>query len=86
MYRLIIEYLLGMKQEGDKLSFVPCLPSEWNGFVLRYRYKKTSYHITVARAQEREKEMKVILDGIEQEEKSFFLTDDGMEHGVEIII
>jgi cellobiose phosphorylase len=86
MYRLIIEYLLGLKQEGNKLSLAPCLPSEWNGFVLRYRYKKTTYHITVTRTREREKEMKVILDGIEQEEKSFFLIDDGKEHGVDISI
>jgi cellobiose phosphorylase len=30
MYRLIVEYLLGLKREGDKLFFAPCLPADWD--------------------------------------------------------
>ena len=72
MYRLIVEYLLGVKREGDKLSFAPCLPAEWEGFNMSYRYRKTTYQISVTRTQEGRNEMKVIVDGIEQERKNQF--------------
>ena len=69
MYRLIVESLLGLKREGNKLRLIPCLPADWNGFGLRYRYGKTIYHIAVSRADERKIEMEVTIDGEEQIEK-----------------
>ena len=47
MYRLIVESLLGLRLEVDKLCFAPCLPVEWNEFKIHYRYRETVYHITV---------------------------------------
>jgi cyclic beta-1,2-glucan synthetase len=86
MYRLIVESLLGLKREGNKLRFMPCLPADWNGFGLRYRYGKTIYHIAVSRADERKIGMEVTIDGEEQIEKMISLVDDGKEHKVEILI
>jgi cellobiose phosphorylase len=86
MYRLILESLLGLKREGDKLGFAPCIPADWDGFNLSYRYQKTIYQIAVTRAQDGENEMKVIVDGTEQSEKKVLLVDDGIEHKVEIRI
>src|SRR5665811_1486439 len=43
MYRLILESLLGLRLEVDKLSFFPCLPDEWRFFKLHYRYRDTFY-------------------------------------------
>ncbi|MGP8153316.1 MAG: GH36-type glycosyl hydrolase domain-containing protein [Smithella sp.] len=86
MYRLIVESLLGLKREGDKLSFMPCLPADWNGFYIRYRYGKTIYHLAFTRAPNGENEMRVIVDGVEQKEKTIFLIDDGIEHKVDVII
>ena len=47
MYRLIVESLLGLRLEVDKLHVAPCLPADWKGFTLHYRYRETVYHITV---------------------------------------
>ncbi len=47
MYRLIVESLLGLRLEVDKLRFAPCLPPDWKGFKLHYRYRETVYHIAV---------------------------------------
>ena len=47
MYRLILESLLGLRLETDKLHFAPCLPLEWESFKMHYRYRETVYHITV---------------------------------------
>jgi cyclic beta-1,2-glucan synthetase len=86
MYRLIVESLLGLKREGDKLGFAPCIPADWDGFNLSYRYLKTIYQIAVTRAQDGGNEMKVIVDGTEQSEKKVLLVDDGIEHKVEVRI
>lgn len=86
MYRLIVEYLLGVKRNGDKLFFAPCIPAEWNGFELSYRFGKTTYQIRVHRSRIREIGTRVIVDGIEQDEKSVSLADDGVEHSVEVLL
>jgi cellobiose phosphorylase len=41
MYRLIIESLLGLRLTAGRLHFEPCLPADWQGFQLRYRYRET---------------------------------------------
>ncbi len=51
MYRLIIESLLGLTLEVDKLRFTPCLPADWTGFTMHYRYRETVYHIIVQRRE-----------------------------------
>ena len=86
MYRLILESLLGLKRKSDKLSFSPCIPDDWNGFSIRYRYGKTIYHILVTRAPDGKNETKVIINEVEQMEKTVLLVDDGMEHKVDVII
>src|SRR5687767_15216801 len=50
MYRLIVESLLGLHREGDRLRLAPCLPAAWPGVALRYRYGDTVYRIDVRHA------------------------------------
>jgi cellobiose phosphorylase len=85
MYRLIVESLLGLKREGNKLLFTPCIPADWDGFKVHYRYRKTIYHIAILRAETGESEIKVIVDGIEQSEKAILLADDGQEHKADVL-
>ena len=47
MYRLIVESLLGLRLETDKLYIEPCLPSDWVSFKIHYRYRETIFRITV---------------------------------------
>ena len=63
MYRLIIESLLGLRLDVDKLYFAPCIPSTWDGFKLHYRYRETVYHIAIIRAVDGNMEAGVTLDG-----------------------
>ncbi len=51
MYRLIMESLLGLRLEVDKLRFEPCLPADWEIFKMHYRYRETIYHITVRQSK-----------------------------------
>jgi cellobiose phosphorylase len=84
MYRLIVESLLGLRLEVDKLSFAPCLPSVWTGFTVHYRYHGTFYHVTVRRAGETTLPHRVTLDGVAQSGASVTLIDDHRDHHVTI--
>ncbi len=84
MYRLIVESLLGLRLEVDKLRFTPCLPADWPGFTMHYRYRETVYHIIVQRQPAENGEMRVTVDGVEQPDNTIPLVDDRQEHSVEV--
>jgi cellobiose phosphorylase len=80
MYRLIVESLLGLRLEGDRLRLAPCLPADWQTFKIHYRYRETVYHIAVAQARAG---MRVTVDGVEQPDGAIPLVDDRRDHFVE---
>ncbi len=84
MYRLIVESLLGLRLEVDKLFITPCLPEDWEGFKMHYRYRETVYHIAVLQTKTGNDEMSVTVDGVEQHDKTVPLVDDHQEHSVEV--
>jgi cyclic beta-1,2-glucan synthetase len=86
MYRLIVESLLGLRLDVDRLRFAPCLPADWMSFRMHYRYRDTFYHITVARAGPGSEVVSVTVDGLAQSDGSVHLGDDRKEHFVEIKI
>ena len=90
MYRLVVESLLGLNLEVDRLRFAPCLPPEWNELALRYRYRETYYHIVVRRIEtEGDAAMatvSVTVDGVPQPGNFVVLADDCQEHHVEVRI
>jgi cellobiose phosphorylase len=84
MYRLIVESLLGLRLEVDKLRFTPCLPADWPGFTMHYRFRETVYHITVQQGPAKDGETRVTLDGVDQHDDTIPLVDDHQEHYVEV--
>ena len=64
MYRLILESLLGLRLEVDKLRFAPCLPADWKAFKVHYRYRETVYHIDVLQTRDGNGETSVTVDGV----------------------
>jgi cellobiose phosphorylase len=90
LYRLIVESLLGLKLEVDKLRFAPCLPADWGSFKLDYRYRETVYHITVLQTQAADSSMdsrtRVTVDGVELQDEAVPLVDDRLDHAVEVKI
>ena len=86
MYRLIVESLLGLRLEADRLSFAPCLPADWKIYKVHYRYKETVYHITVLQMHAAHDGITVTVDGVEQDDGSMPLIDDRKEHRVEVKI
>jgi cellobiose phosphorylase len=89
MYRLITESLLGLHLEVDglgvaRLRFAPCLPPEWSGYKVHYRYRETLYHIEFRRGAAGAAVGRVATDGQEQPEGRMLLVDDGREHQVSV--
>ena len=86
MYRLIVESLLGLRLEVDKLRFAPCLRADWSTFKVHYRYRETVYHITILKTDTASGETSVTVDGVEQRDQVVPLVDDRQEHSVEVTI
>nr|MBS0022148.1 cyclic beta 1-2 glucan synthetase [Gammaproteobacteria bacterium] len=88
MYRLIVESLLGLRLEVDRLHVAPCLPAHWGALKIHYRYRETVYHIAIeqTRAGDDGKSgvMGVTVDGVEQDDRAIALVDDHREHTVEV--
>jgi len=85
MYRLVVESLLGLRLETDKLRFEPCLPDEWDKFMMHFRYRETTYHITILRMPAGDG-AGIILDGVPSGGTTITLVDDRREHSVEVRI
>ena len=81
-----MESLLGLRLEVDTLHIAPCLPADWKGFKLHYRYRETDYHIAVTPMPAGQGETKVTVDGIERSDPTIPLVDDRQEHAVEVRI
>ena len=86
MYRLIVESLLGLMLEKDKLRFAPCLPADWKSFKVHYRYRETVYHIAVRQTHTGNGDTRVTVDGVLQHDQAITLVDDRKEHSVEVVI
>ncbi len=83
MYRLIVESLLGLRRKGNTLRIAPCIPADWPAYTMEYCYGNAVYRISVTQMTDGS-EGSVMVDGIEQPERSIQLVDDGCEHRVDI--
>jgi cyclic beta-1,2-glucan synthetase len=65
----------------------PLLPESWPNFKIHYRYRQTTYHITVTRlAADAAGVNPLSLDGQEMSGNIIPLRDDHLEHSVTIIV
>ncbi|MCB1737273.1 MAG: hypothetical protein KDI42_04020, partial [Gammaproteobacteria bacterium] len=90
MYRLILESLLGLRLETDRLHIAPCLPAHWDRLKIHYRFRETVYHLAIVQTPMEEGEhsgvVSVTVDGVAQEGAHdgtvIALVDDRQEHAV----
>jgi cellobiose phosphorylase len=87
-YRLIVESLLGFQRSADRLRIRPCIPAEWHGYSLDYRYGDTAYHIEVTQTliATGTSTQRLSLDGVMQAEEDIALVDDGIAHKIEVTL
>jgi len=91
MYRLSVETLLGLQLEVDHLRIAPCIPDDWTTYAIHYRYRDTTYHISVKNGAEKSQQVsRVTVDGSAingtgvNKTGLIPLVDDRQEHYVEV--
>ncbi|MCX6123992.1 MAG: hypothetical protein NTV34_04480, partial [Proteobacteria bacterium] len=85
-YRLILESILGVTLRTDRLTFRPCVPEDWKGFAVMYRYRDTNYQINFQPASMGGAiKGTVVLDGVILDGTSTLqLRDDLVDHSGEV--
>ncbi|MHB8745230.1 MAG: GH36-type glycosyl hydrolase domain-containing protein [Gammaproteobacteria bacterium] len=89
LYRTGIEWLLGIQKRADRLQIEPCIPRDWPGFTVHYRYGATQYEIVVENPQGVSRGVAVIeLDGrsLPSTPPQIALVDDGATHQVRVVL
>jgi cyclic beta-1,2-glucan synthetase len=89
MYRAGIEGILGLHVQGTQLLLTPCIPKQWPGFELVFKYRSARYEISVTNPQGVGHGAGVTtVDGIALPagECRIELLDDGATHHVEMIL
>ncbi|HTH46649.1 MAG TPA: cyclic beta 1-2 glucan synthetase, partial [Candidatus Limnocylindria bacterium] len=85
MYRLLTETMLGLRLEGGRLHFNPCLRPEWKSFQVHYRYQETHHHIIFLNQSGTWKgEAKVLVEGQLEPSGVLQLRSDRQDHHVEV--
>ena len=87
MYRVGVEWILGLKLRDGKLCIDPCIPSHWEGFDMTYKYKTTIYRIRVENPQRVNRGVKEVwLDEKRLDEKAIPLVEDGNMHSIKVVL
>jgi len=85
MNQFIIGSLLGMELLVDQLQFTPCYPEEWPSVTIKYRFKTTTYTITVFQEKNIE-ESWWKMENDQGKGNRLQLKEDGLQHDVEVHI
>jgi cyclic beta-1,2-glucan synthetase len=87
MYRLGMEAILGITRAGNALNINPCIPRDWPGFKVDYRFGTAHYKINVKNPHNLNRGIRqVLLDGNTLPASSFPLVDDGQPHEVWVVM
>jgi cyclic beta-1,2-glucan synthetase len=89
LYRAIVEWVLGLRVQGDRLRIEPCIPHRWKGFAMAYRRGKTSWRIEVENPGHACHGVAAIeLDGVTLQDSGAGvpLIDDGATHHVRVTL
>lgn len=87
MYRLSVETLLGLHLEVDQLRIDPCIPADWPGYKIHYRYHETNYHLNIINTGEQPAQgQRITLDGVVIESATIPLVNDRHDHQVEVVL
>lgn len=86
-YYAITQYILGIRPDYDGLVIDPCIPSDWEGFVVQRKYRGARYRIEVNNPFHVNKGVKeIVLDGFRITGNVLPIFEDGKEHQVEVVM
>jgi cellobiose phosphorylase len=85
MYQAGLEWILGIRRQGDYLILKPCISEHWPGYKVNYRFGKSLYEITVSNPDQKQTGLKsLVLDGkeLDPKEARIPLKGNGEKHQV----
>lgn len=88
MYRVGMEYILGLKVMGDRLVIDPCIPSRWPGFEAVLRRHGSVYEIKISNPESRNRGVaRIEMDGeVIVEGKSIPLRKNDGFHRIHVVL
>jgi cyclic beta-1,2-glucan synthetase len=87
LYRLGVEYILGLKLHGGHFTVEPCIPSHWPSYSMIYRRGETSYRIRVENGAGATCQVQGIeLDGSPLGDCKVPIVEDGQSHEVRVVM
>jgi cyclic beta-1,2-glucan synthetase len=98
MYRAGVEWILGFRLRGSTLHLDPCIPRDWSGFEVSFRYHSSRYEIEVRNPSGAMRGVReVLIDGVELPEAGIGqgptrsgalipLVDDRRTHIVQVVL
>ena len=97
MYRAGVEWILGFRLRGSTLHLDPCIPRNWSGFEVSFRYHSSRYEIEVVNPSGVMRGVREIrVDGEDlswqKEEEAVDrgavipLEDDGRAHRIQVVL
>jgi cyclic beta-1,2-glucan synthetase len=90
MYRVALEGLLGFNLQGANLLFDPCIPRNWPGFEIVFRYRSARYEIAVENPRSVCRGvLSITLDSevlVGSGRTVVPLVDDGATHHVQVVL
>ena len=87
MYRVTVEYLLGIKREGQWLTIDPCVPAEWPGYKATLRIEGAEYVIEVDNSGLTGGNVgSITLDGAAAVDGKILLEPNSGRHAVHVVL
>ncbi|MBC7959049.1 MAG: glycosyl transferase, partial [Vallitaleaceae bacterium] len=83
MFRVVLDYMLGIKADYDGLTINPCIPSHWDKFQVLRPYRGAIYKIYVENVSKVEKgNISITVDGKEISGNKVPVFTDGKTHEI----
>jgi cyclic beta-1,2-glucan synthetase len=87
MVRLGTEAILGLQRRGQTLCLNPCIPKDWVGYTITYRYGQATYVIQVDNPDGVNRGVRqILLDGVPAPHGVIPLVDDAKRHQVKVVL
>lgn len=84
-YKAGIEYILGLKIENNTLSVNPCIPKEWEEYLVRYKFGRSIYNIKVKNPNGKSTGVTSFkVNGENIKEKLIKLVDNGKVYEIDV--
>ncbi len=87
LFKVGLEWILGIRATFDGLVIDPCIPSAWKGFTVRRTFRGATYLIEVNNPQHMQRGVKEVwIDGARHEGKCMPVFAEGETHRVVVVL